>query len=250
MSPVDRRHDCVVVTGAGGDIGRATALRIARDGVSAIGLVDIDPVGLETTRRALEHDAPDVVSRLHVVDVADWSAMEAAIDDCRHLGVISGFAAIAGMIDFEDPLTLSEARWRRMMDVNLSGVFAGVRRALSSMMEAGFGRVVICTSIGAHDGTADHVHYAAAKAGCTGLAQALRKRVGAHGVTINLVAPGGIVTQMTDRIPETALARFDTLPVGRKGSADDVAHAVSFLMDPRSGFITGQTLHVNGGAYV
>ena len=148
---------------------------------------------------------------------------------------------------------LDDERWRQLMEIDLLGVFRCFRAALPHMIEAGWGRLLATSSIaGAHQGWARHVHYAAAKAGLVGLVRGLAVEVAPHGITVNAVAPGVIVTpQSLDPVnslgPDGVEAFAARVPVGRNGLPEDIAHAFLYLASEEASFLTGQVLLVDGG---
>jgi 3-oxoacyl-[acyl-carrier protein] reductase len=152
-----------------------------------------------------------------------------------------------------DTLTMrmKDEDWDAVLDTNLSAVFRLSRGVMRGMMKARWGRIVNVTSVVGSSGNAGQANYAAAKAGVAGMTRALARELGSRGVTVNCVAPGFIDTDMTRVLgEEQTAALLQQIPVGRLGAAADIAHAVAFLASPQAGYITGTTLHVNGGMYM
>ena len=148
-------------------------------------------------------------------------------------------------------LRMKDADWNAVLDTNLSAVFRLSRAVLRGMMKAKHGRIVNVTSVVASSGNAGQANYAAAKAGVEGMTRALAREVGSRGITVNVVAPGFIQTDMTKDLPEASReALVGQIALGRLGEPEDIARAVAFLAGPSAAYITGETLHVNGGMYM
>jgi 3-oxoacyl-[acyl-carrier protein] reductase len=148
-------------------------------------------------------------------------------------------------------MRMKDEDWDAVLDTNLSAVFRLSRGVMRGMMKARWGRIVNVTSVVGSSGNAGQANYAAAKAGVAGMTRALARELGSRGVTVNCVAPGFIDTDMTRVLgEEQTAALLQQIPVGRLGAAADIAHAVAFLASPQAGYITGTTLHVNGGMYM
>lgn len=242
-----------LVTGAASGIGAATARVFAEAGADLVlGWYRGDPHDVEPTRRAVEEAGRRCV--VVEADVADTEAVErlvaTGVGELGRLDVVVANAAIAR----EVPATeLDDERWRELMEIDLLGVFRCFRAALPHMIEAGWGRLLATSSIaGAHQGWARHVHYTAAKAGIVGLVRGLAVEVAPHGITVNCVAPGVIVTpQSLDPVnslgPEGVEAFAARVPVGRNGQPEDIAYAFLYLASEEAGFLTGQVLLIDGG---
>ena len=241
-----------IVTGAARGIGAAVALRLAGDGLD-VAVLDLDEGSCAETVAAVR-----AVGRRAVAvsaDVSDEDAVRAAVERVEHeLGVPTVLVNNAGMLRVDLFHRLDLATWRSIQDVNLTGVFLMSKAVHRHMTEAGWGRIVNLSSIGAlgHKGQAS---YSAAKAGVQGLTKTLALELGRSGITVNAVAPGFIVTAMTESIAERVGMPFEqmqadvaaTIPVGRSGTPQDIAHSVAFFADERSGFVNGQVLYVAGG---
>ena len=245
----------VIITGAGSQrgIGRATAHRLARDGWS-LGLLDVDAAAVEELARQLARE-----NGVHAagagVDVGDGAAVRAAVADLESvLPPVLALANVAGVSSPVPYLELDEAEWDRVLRINLDGVHHVTRAAVDSMVRAGVGRIVSVSSVSAQrgGGTYSKAPYSAAKAGVIGLTRALARELGPHGITVNAIAPGPIDTDiMGGRLTEERKAELVAdLVVNRVGTPDDIAAAISFLLAEESGFISGQTLNVDGGMYM
>lgn len=250
--PTDRT---VVVSGAGSQrgIGRAAAHRLARDGW-AIGLIDID--GDATIELAGElHREHGVAAHAVGVDVGDAGAVRAAIDEIEAaLPPIVGLANVAGVSSPTPYLELPDEEWRRVLRINLDGVHHVTKRVAASMVQQGVGRIVSISSTSAQTGggTYSKTPYSVAKAGVLGLTRALARELGPYGITVNAIAPGPIDTDIMGGTltAERKQAMVATLLVDRVGTTDDIAAAIRFLLEEESGYITGQTINVNGGLYL
>jgi 3-oxoacyl-[acyl-carrier protein] reductase len=230
-----------LVTGASGGIGGAIARRLHGQGARVV----------LTGRRsdALEALAADLGERVAVqpADLASPGAAERLIETVESDG-LDILINNAGLTRDNLALRLKDDDWQTVLDVNLSAGFRLIRSSLRGMMKRRFGRIISITSVVAVTGNPGQANYAAAKAGLIGMTKALAAEVASRGITVNCVAPGMIETAMTDALSEAQrqqlLAR---IPMGQLGSGADVAAAVVYLASPEAAYVTGQTLHVNGG---
>lgn len=187
-----------------------------------------------------------------VLDVRRRSQADAAVDAVlERWGRLDVLVNNAGVVKDDLLLRMDEASWQEVLDTDLTGVFIMCQAALKPMLKARFGRIVNIASVVASMGNAGQTNYCAAKAGVLGFSKALAREVGKRGITVNCVAPGFIETDMTKglsaKTQETLLAQ---VPLGRLGRPEDVAWAVGLLCAPRSSYITGETVHVNGGLWM
>jgi 3-oxoacyl-[acyl-carrier protein] reductase len=230
-----------LVTGASGGIGGAIARQLHGQGARVI----------LTGRRsdALEALAADLGERVVVqlADLASPGAAERLIETVEGDG-LDILINNAGLTRDNLALRLKDDDWQTVLDVNLSAGFRLIRSSLRGMMKRRFGRIISITSVVAVTGNPGQANYAAAKAGLIGMTKAVAAEVASRGITVNCVAPGMIETAMTDALSEAQrqqlLAR---IPMGQLGSGADVAAAVVYLASPEAAYVTGQTLHVNGG---
>jgi 3-oxoacyl-[acyl-carrier protein] reductase len=237
----------VIVTGAASGIGREIATLARREG-ARIGLLDRNQAMLHETMRDLG-EGPDVVAE--ICDVLDPAAPDRAIDSLsRQLGGLDGIVCAAGITRTSPVLTLSLADWNEIVGVNLTGAFLCARAAARTISAAGnAGSLVLFASGLATSGQAGGVAYVAAKAGVLGLSRNLAVELGPLGIRCNAIAPGVVATPMVDQaLPvEFQAAWAKRNPLGRIGRPDDIAPAACFLLSDESKWITGQSLHINGG---
>ncbi len=232
-----------LVTGASGGIGAAVAR--ALHGAGAV-------VALSGTRETpLKALARELGERVHIVtaDLANPEAVEGlAKDAIAALGGLDILVNNAGITKDQLLLRLSDADWQAVIDVNLTAAMRLSRAALKPMMKARWGRIVQITSVVGATGNPGQSNYAAAKAGLVGFSKSLAAEVASRGITVNAVAPGFIATPMTDKLSDAQKAALtERIPAGRLGTPEDVAAAVLYLAAPESAYVTGATLHVNGG---
>ena len=238
-----------LVTGASRGIGRAIATALAADGFTVIGTATTE-AGAAGITEALAAAAPG--SRGIVLDVTDAAAADAAVDALvREFGALHVLVNNAGITRDQLAMRMKDEDWDAVVDTNLKAVFRLSRAVIRPMMKQRDGRIVNVTSVVGASGNPGQANYAAAKAGVAGMTRALARELGSRGVTVNCVAPGFIATDMTSSLPEAQKAALlQQIPLGRLGSADEVAHAVAFLASPQAGYITGTELHVNGGMFM
>ncbi len=237
-----------LVTGASRGIGRAIALQLARDGFVVVGTAT-SAAGAERIGSALAE-----VGRGQgmVLDVTDAGQVQAVVEEIgRHFAPPLVLVNNAGITRDNLLMRMKEEEWAAILDTNLTSVYRLSKACLRGMMKARWGRIVNIGSVVGATGNPGQANYAAAKAGMVGFAKSLAREVGSRGITVNTVAPGFIDTDMTRELPETQRkALLETIPLGRLGQVEEVAHAVSFLCSDRAAYITGETLHVNGGMYM
>ncbi len=242
-----------VVTGAASGIGAATARIFADAGADLVlGWYAGDPHDVEPVREAVEERGRRCL--VVEVDVSKTPAVEhlisAAVEGLGRVDIVIANAAIARDVPSTE---LDDERWGELIEVDLAGVFRCFRAALLYMIDQGFGRLLATSSIaGAFQGWARHVHYTAAKAGIVGLVRGLAVEVAPHGITVNAVAPGVIVTpQSLDPVnslgPEGVEAFASRVPVGRNGQPEDIAYAFLYLASEEASFLTGQVMLIDGG---
>jgi 3-oxoacyl-[acyl-carrier protein] reductase len=238
-----------LVTGASRGIGEGIALALAKANATVIG-TSTSEKGAEGITRAIAEAGGKGEGR--VLDVRDAAACAAFADK-----VATDFAAVnilvnnAGITRDNLLARMKDEEWDDILATNLKSVFVLSRAVLRGMMKARAGRIVNITSVVGHMGNPGQANYAAAKAGIVGFTKSLAREVGSRNITVNCVAPGFIETDMTRALPgEQTRKLVENVPLGRLGRVDDVAHAVLFLCGSTAGYITGSTLHVNGGMYM
>ena len=238
-----------LVTGASRGIGRAIALALGKQGATVIGTATTTQ-GAEAISTALSEAG--CRGRGVVLNVTDMAGIDTAIADIEaHEGAAAILVNNAGITRDGLLLRMKPDDWQAIMDTNLSSVFRLSKACLRGMMKQRRGRIISIASVVGLIGNAGQANYAAAKAGIIGFSKSLAREVGSRGITVNVVAPGFIDTDMTRGLSEEQrTALLAPIALGRLGSVDDVAAAVSFLASPAADYITGETLHVNGGMYM
>ena len=236
-----------LVTGASRGIGKAIALELAMRGATVVGTATTDAGALAVTEMLAPHGGRGVV-----LNVTDVPACDALVDVLtKQPGGLHILVNNAGITRDNLAMRMKDEDWDAVLQTNLSAVFRLSRAVMRGMMKARWGRIINITSVVGSSGNPGQANYAAAKAGVSGMSRALARELGSRGVTVNCVAPGFIETDMTSTLDDTQTAALlGQIPLGRLGSAADIAHAVAFLASPNASYITGTTLHVNGGMYM
>ncbi|WP_416240346.1 3-oxoacyl-ACP reductase FabG [Salinisphaera orenii] len=235
-----------LVTGATRGIGAAISDRLAANGACVIGTATRAEGAEAIGARLADAAAPGAGYQL---DVADPASVEALFKQIKSdIGLPSIVVNNAAVTHDDLAMRMSEEDWSSVIEANLSGVYRVSKAALRGLMKAENGRIVNISSVVGQTGNAGQINYSAAKAGLLGLTRSLAREVGSRAVTVNAVAPGFIDTDMTQALDAATRERMlDQIPLDRLGAADEVADAVSFLASPAAGYITGETLSVNGG---
>ena len=242
-------NEFALVTGASRGIGRAIALELGRRGARVVGTATSEAgavaIGTAFTEAGLN-------GRGVVLDVSSAESVESCFKDLEAAeGTPSILVNNAGVTRDGLLMRMSAEDWQVVLDTDLTAVYRTCKAVMRGMMKARRGRIVNIASVIAVMGNAGQCNYAAAKAGMIGFSKSLAREVGSRGITVNVVAPGFIVTDMTEALDEKAKAALlAQVPLQRLGSPADIAEAVAFLASPAAGYITGETLHVNGGMYM
>lgn len=238
-----------LVTGASRGIGHAIALELGRRGATVIGTATTE-AGASAVSEALK--AAGSAGEGRVLNVTDREAVEALVKSVSDThGVIGILVNNAGITRDGLLMRMKDDDWDQLLDTNLGSVFRVTRACLRGMVKARAGRIVNIASVVGLTGNAGQANYAAAKAGIIGFSKSLAKEVGGRGITVNTVAPGFIDTDMTRALDEKQRdALKSQIALGRLGGADDIAKATAFLVSAEASYITGETLHVNGGLYM
>lgn len=237
-----------LITGATGGIGRAIAESFARQGADVV---------LSGTREAILKDLAMHIEKTYgvkaiplVCSLNDGAAVDGLFDTAETaIGApIDILVNNAGITKDTLMLRMKDEDWHQVLDINLTAAFRLCRSAIKSMMKRRTGRIINMTSIVGVTGNPGQTNYCASKAGLIGFSKALAQEIASRGITVNCIAPGFIDTAMTEELPETVKAKIlSSIPQGKMGTADDIASATVYLASDEAGYVTGQTLHINGG---
>ena len=243
------KEQVAIVTGASRGIGAAILEALARAHATVIG-TSTSEKGAEGISRALAELGAKGAGR--VLDVRDAAQCAALVDKAQaEFGPVAILVNNAGITRDNLLARMKDEEWDDIQATNLKSVFVMSRAVLRGMMKARAGRIVNVTSVVGHTGNAGQANYAAAKAGIAGFSRSLAREVGSRNITVNCVAPGFIETDMTRALaPEQVKKLVENVPLGRLGRVEDVAQAVLYLCSPGAAYVTGATLHVNGGMYM
>jgi len=238
-----------LVTGASRGIGQAIAVALGKAGAAVAGTATTDAGAAGISEYLRNEGVKGAGFKLNVNDVAQTEAVLGRIE--AELGPVAILVNNAGITRDNLLLRMKDTEWDEIMDTNLKSVFRLSKLVLRPMMKARFGRIINITSVVGSMGNAGQVNYAAAKAGVVGFSKSLAKEVGSRNITVNCIAPGFIDTDMTRRLPEEQKnALLAHVPLGRFGLAGEIAAAATFLASEGAAYVTGNTLHVNGGMYM
>jgi len=250
MTSASLQGEIALVTGASRGIGAAIATTLAARGATVIGTATTEAGATAINERLAAQGGQGGQGR--VLNVNQAGAIETLIEGIgKDMGAISLLVNNAGITRDNLLLRMKDEDWQAVLDTNLSSVYRASKAVLRPMMKARHGRIITIASVIGVTGNAGQANYAAAKAGIIAFSKSLAKEVGSRGITVNVVAPGFIDTDMTKALPEAAKdAMLGQIALARLGTADDIAQAVSFLASSAASYITGETLHVNGGLHM
>jgi len=239
--------EIALVTGASRGIGAAIADELAAQGATVIGTATSEAGAQAIGQRLSAHGGEG-----RVLDVTDGAAVEALIESIvkNHAG-LSILVNNAGITRDQLLMRMKDEDWQAILDTNLTSVYRASKAVMRTMMKARKGRIISIASVVGVTGNPGQTNYAAAKAGIIAFSKSLAREIGSRGITVNVVAPGFIDTDMTRALPDDQRKTLEgTIALGRLGEPTDIAHAVAFLASPAASYITGETLHVNGGMYM
>ena len=243
------RGEIALVTGASRGIGRSIAMALADQGATVAGTATT-PAGAQSIEQALADAGHEGIGL--VLDVSDQGSVDSALEEVtKRLGAPSILVNNAGITRDNLLMRMKDEEWQTVIETNLSSLFRVSRACLRPMTKARKGRIINIASVVGVMGNAGQTNYAAAKAGMMGFTKALAREVGSRSITVNCVAPGFIDTDMTRALPDAQReALIGGIPLGRLGQPEEIAGAVVFLASPEGAYITGETLHVNGGMHM
>ncbi len=239
--------EIALVTGASRGIGAAIADTLAANGAKVIGTATTEAGASAIGERLQAHGGAG-----RALNVTDGGAVESLLDGiAKEFGPISILVNNAGITRDQLLLRMKDEDWQATLDTNLTSVYRTSKAVMRGMMKARKGRIINIASVIGLTGNPGQSNYAAAKAGIIAFSKSLAREIGSRGITVNVVAPGFINTDMTKALPEeTRTALLGQIALGRLGAPDDIAQAVLFLASPAAAYVTGETLHVNGGMYM
>ena len=241
-------NQVALVTGASRGIGAAIAQELGKQGATVIGTATTAG-GAENINASLK--AANIKGLGMALDVNDATQIEAVLKEiAEKYGNVSILVNNAGITKDTLLMRMGEDDWDAVLSTNLKSVFRMSQAVLRPMMKARVGRIINISSVVGHMGNAGQTNYAAAKAGMAGFTKSLAAEVGSRNITVNCVAPGFIETDMTAELPDAIKTKMlERVPLGRLGNVNEIAATVAFLASPSAAYITGETIHVNGGMY-
>jgi len=243
------KNHTAIVTGASRGIGQAIAIQLVSAGFSVVGTATSDRGADNISAYLADANASGIGMKLNVTD--SESIANVVARTLSEIGAPTVLINNAGITQDNLLIRMKDSEWDKIIDTNLTSIFRMSKACLRGMMKARYGRIINITSVVGATGNPGQANYAAAKAGIIGFSKSLAREVGSRNITVNSVAPGFIDTDMTRRLPEKHKKNLiDSIPMARLGTAEEVAHAVAFLASPEAAYITGETLHVNGGMFM
>jgi len=249
MSMKDLEGEIALVTGASRGIGLAIAMELGRQGATVVGTATSND---GATKIGEQLKTAGIQGQGLVLNVTDQGSIDTALTEIQNAwGAPSILVNNAGITRDNLLMRMKDEEWDTILDTNLKSIYRMSKAVLRAMTKARKGRIISISSIVGASGNAGQCNYAAAKAGVIGFTKSLAREVGSRNVTVNAVAPGFIDTDMTRELPEAIRQGLVAqIPLGRLGLPEEIAHAVAFLASPRASYISGVTLHVNGGMYM
>lgn len=250
MSELFSLHgECALVTGASRGIGRAIAEMLGQQGATVIGTATSQQGAAAITEYLA---AAGVQGQGKVLDVASQESIDTLLTALtKEYGGISILVNNAGITRDNLLMRMKDEEWESIINTNLTSIFRMSKACIRSMMKAKKGRIISISSVVGASGNPGQTNYAAAKAGLVGFSKSLAREVGSRNITVNVVAPGFIDTDMTRELSEDQRAAiFQNIPLARLGQAQEIAAAVVYLASPLGAYVTGETIHVNGGMYM
>jgi len=246
---MELESEIALVTGASRGIGLAIAQELGRQGATVIGTATSND---GATKISEQLNAAGINGQGLVLNVTDQGSIDTALNEIQNAwGTPSVLVNNAGITRDNLLMRMKDEEWDAIMDTNLKSIFRMSKALLRPMTKARKGRIISISSIVGALGNAGQCNYAAAKAAVVGFTKSLAREVGSRNITVNAVAPGFIDTDMTRALPDAVRqGLLAQIPLGRLGQAEEIAHAVAFLASPRAAYITGTTIHVNGGMYM
>lgn len=233
-----------IITGGGRGIGKATVKLFHQEGANVIvwDVLPLSDMSEDIAQTNITYQEVDVTNSEQIAEST------AAVTD--RFGKIDILINNAGITQDRTFLKMSEETWRKVIDVNLNGTFNVTKAIIPVMKSQGYGRIISASSINGFLGAFGQTNYSASKAALVGFSKSLAKEVGKYGITVNVVAPGFVATDMTDQMPKHVLDQaIAQIPVGRVGTTQDIAYAYLYLASKNAGFVNGSVLHINGGIY-
>ena len=238
-----------LVTGASRGIGRAVLMELGRLGATVVGTATSEGGAADIDKAINEAGLKGAGMVLNVTDAVACEALVGEVE--KRFGAVAVLVNNAGITRDNLAMRMKDDEWDAVLDTNLKAVFRMSRLVMRGMMKARYGRIVSITSVVGSAGNPGQANYAAAKAGVAGMSRALARELGSRNITVNCVAPGFIDTDMTRALPDAARdALLGNIALGRLGKPEEIAAAVAFLASPAAAYVTGTTLHVNGGMYM
>lgn len=242
-------NEIVLVTGASRGIGKAISEAMLSEGATVVGTATTESGAAAITERIAASGGKGAGMVLNVAEPDQLAQIVEAITD--QFGAITVLVNNAGITRDNLLLRMKDDEWDDIINTNLSSIFRLSKLCMRAMIKARRGRIINISSVVGVTGNAGQANYAAAKAGIIGFGKSMAREVGSRGITVNTIAPGFIESDMTDALPETQKeALMGDIALGRLGQPDEIAHAAVFLASSHANYITGQTLHVNGGMYM